>query len=207
MPLMKHDSTAGRIHEEPRHVHTGMDLVALMDDPDPAARRSAARDLVHFPESVSVLIAHLTTEREPSVREMILTTLVRWNDPAAVACLVNLLRSDVPTLRNEAVETLKEFPDHISGFIHELLTDSSPDVRIFGVNVLEPLRHPDVEQWLIELIESDSDVNVCATAVELLAKIGTERSREPLEALTWRFRDVIYLAFAIDLARRRIDQA
>jgi HEAT repeat protein len=207
MPLTKNVSSAAVPREERNRGRDGMDLIAQLDDPDPAARRWAARDLVLYPDSSSVLIAHLATEKDLSVREVMLTTLVRLNDPVAVACLVGFLHSEDAALRNEAVEALKEFPEHVAAIIHDLLADESPDVRIFGVNVLESLRHPDVEKWLIEVIETDPHVNVCATAVDLLAEVGTESSRQSLERLKSRFPEVPYLVFAIDLAANRIDRA
>ena len=204
MPLTKNDSSVPLDQEERGRGRDGMDLMAQLDDPDPAIRRWAARDLAMYPGAVAVLLAHLAVERDLPVREVMLTTLVRLNDPAAVAYLVGFLRSEDAALRNEAVETLKEMPDHVAAIIRELLSDKSPDVRIFGVNVLESLRHPDVEKWLVETIETDPHVNVCATAVDLLAEVGTERSRKPLERLKERFPDVPYLAFAIDLVSSRI---
>jgi len=207
MPLTRNISNAPLAQEERSRGRDGMDLVAQLDDPDPTVRRWAARDLAMFPGAVAVLLAHLTVERDLSVREVMLTTLVHLNDPAAVAYLVGFLRSEDAALRNEAVETLRELPDHVDTFIHELLSDDSPDVRIFAVNVLESLRHADVEKWLIEAIETDPHVNVCSTAVDLLAEVGSECSRLPLERLKKRFPDVPYLVFAIDLAVSRIDRA
>jgi hypothetical protein len=46
-------------------------------------------------------------------------------------------------------------------------------VRIFAVNILESLRHPQVEEWLIEVIEGDPHLNVCGTAVDLLGETGS----------------------------------
>jgi hypothetical protein len=80
-----------------------------------------------------------------------------------------------------------------------------PIPRIFAVNILESLRHPDVETWLIEVLETDTHVNVCATAVDLLAEVGTSAARKALLALKERFRDEPYIQFAADLSLRRID--
>jgi len=205
MPLRKHESNPPPAIEEDQRGRDGMELVAQLDDPDPSVRRWAARDLVRYPDSISVLIYHLTREQNLSVREVMLTTLVRLNNPVAVACLVGFLRTEDVALRNEAVEALREYPDFVAEIIPELLLDKSPDVRIFGVNVLESLRHPDVEKWLIQVIENDPQMNVCATAVDVLAEVGTQRSRQALERLKSRFPDVAYLEFAIDVATRRID--
>ena len=85
-----------------------------------------------------------------------------------------------------------------------LLCDPDPDVRIFTVNILESLCHPDVEAWLIEVISTDPHINVCATAVDLLSEVGTEKSLAPLEQLKQRFPDAPYMQFAADLALRRL---
>jgi HEAT repeat protein len=87
-----------------------------------------------------------------------------------------------------------------------LLADTSTDVRIFAVNILESLRHPEVESWLIAVIERDPHLNVCATAVDLLGEVGTEAAREPLERLKARYAGEPYIQFASDLALKRITE-
>ncbi len=146
-------------------------------------------------------------EQDLSVREVILTTLTRLGDATAVAGLVNCLRSEDTALRNEAIEAMKQLPDEVAPIMHGLLTDADPDVRIFSVNVLESLRHPDVETWLIEVIASDLHVNVCATAVDLLSEVGTAAALAPLTQLKARFAAEPYMQFAADLALHRIQEA
>ncbi|MGS0757735.1 HEAT repeat domain-containing protein, partial [Roseateles sp. GG27B] len=82
--------------------------------------------------------------------------------------------------------------------------DADSDVRIFAVNVLESLRHPDVESWLIDVIQRDPHVNVCATAVDLLSEVGTSAAVGALDALKVRFPDEPYIKFAANLALRSI---
>ena len=182
-------------------------LVAALGDPNPAARRWAARDLGGFPDACPALIAHLPTEDEPSVREAILMALTEIGDPKAVQGLVSCLRSDDAHLRNEAIEAMKLMPEAVAPIMAGLLTDADPDVRIFTVNVLESLRHPEVENWLIEVIKHDTHINVCATAVDLLGEVGTDQAVDPLERLKQRFADEPYITFAADLALKRIREA
>jgi hypothetical protein len=80
-------------------------------------------------------------------------------------------------------------------------------VRIMAVNILESLRHPRVEAWLIEVIERDPVVNVCGTAVDLLGEVGTPASRAALIHLKQRFASEPYIQFAADLALKRIGKA
>jgi hypothetical protein len=99
---------------------------------------------------------------------------------------------------------MKQLPDEVAPVMRGLLADADPDVRIFTVNVLESLCHPDVESWLIDVITTDQHINVCATAVDLLSEVGTQLALNPLAQLKTRFADEPYIQFAADLALRRI---
>jgi HEAT repeat protein len=92
----------------------------------------------------------------------------------------------------------------VAPHMQTLLADKDPDVRIFGVNVLEYLRHPNTLRWLRGVIEEDDHINVCATAVDLLAEIGDPEDIPALHRLTERFPQQPFIAFAVQLAVRRI---
>ena len=64
--------------------------------------------------------------------------------------------------------------------------------------------YPDVERWLIEVIQRDPHVNVCATAVDLLCEVGTEAAIDPLIRLKARFAFEPYIQFAAELALKRV---
>jgi HEAT repeat protein len=178
-------------------------LLAQLSAADPMTRRWAARDLADQPGVVEALVERLKIEPEVSVREVILSALTRHGDPAAVAGLVDCLRSEDAALRNEAIEAMQQLPHEVAPIMRQLLADADPDVRIFAVNILEFLRHPEVEVWLIEVIEKDPHVNVCATAVDLIGEVGTAASRAALAKLKSRFVDVPYIQFAAELALKR----
>jgi len=179
-------------------------LVLALADADPLARRWAARDLVAYPTATTALIAQLMVESEPSVMEVILTTLTRIGDEQAVIGLVQCLRSEDAMLRNAAIEAMKLLPDEVAPMMGRLLADADHDVRIFAVNVLESLRHPQVEHWLLRVITDDAHINVCATAVDLLGEVGSEVAVPALRALKQRFTEEPYIQFAADLALKRI---
>ena len=179
-------------------------LVAQLQDANPQARRWAARDLTDCPAASAALVDLLPREEDVSVREVILTTLTSMGDAVAVAGLVDCLRSEGVALRNEAIEAMKQLPDEVAPIMRGLLADASPDVRIFAVNILESLRHPEVESWLIAVIDNDPHLNVCATAVDLLGEVGSSAAREPLERLKARYANEPYIQFAADLALKRI---
>lgn len=179
-------------------------LIQQLDDPNATVRRWAARDLAGYPDASSLLLQRLHRESEVSVRAVILTALVRIADPGAIAGLVACLRSEDANLRNEAIEAMKALPIEVAPIMRSLLADQDPDVRIFAINILESLRHPDVEAWLIEVIEHEPMVNVCGTAVDLLSEVGSSAAHDALERLKARFAAEPYIQFAADLALKRI---
>ncbi|RIZ66204.1 MAG: HEAT repeat domain-containing protein [Methylococcales bacterium] len=181
-------------------------LLKQLSSSDSTERRWAARDLVECPECANALMQRLKIETENSVREVILTTLTRMGDPVAIAGMVDCLRSEDAALRNEVVEAMKQLPLEVAPMMLGLLADPDPDVRIFAVNVLESLCHPEVESWLISVITDDAHVNVCATAVDLLGEVGSSNAIQTLEQLKARFSEEPYIQFAADLALRRINE-
>jgi hypothetical protein len=92
----------------------------------------------------------------------------------------------------------------VAPIMRGLLVDQDPDVRIFAINILESLRHPDVEAWLIEVIEHEPMVNVCGTAVDLLSEVGSSASHDATRAPQGTLRREPYIQFAAALALKRI---
>jgi len=180
------------------------ELIAELEDPNPTSRRWAARDLIDCPGAATMLVSRLRREEEVAVREVILTTLIRLDDASALGGLVECLRSEDAALRNEVIEAMKLLPDEVALIMQSLLADLDPDVRIFAVNILESLRHAEVESWLIQVIEKDPEVNVCAAAVDLLSEVASAKASEPLVKLKLRFSDEPYIQFAAELALQRI---
>ena len=180
------------------------ELLNSLHDSLATTRRWAARDLINCPNAAQALVDQLKCETDLSVREVILTTLTLLGNATAVAGLVDCLRSDDASLRNEAIEAMKQLPDEVAPIMNGLLHDDNPDVRIFAVNILESLRHENVETWLIDTITTDTHTNVCATAVDLLCEVGTPAAQNALSMLKTRFSNEPYIQFAADLALRRI---
>lgn len=207
MAIVKPRQTPVADEEGRRRTRDMAGLLAGLADPDPSIRRWAARDLGSMPGAAAALIEQLGRESEGSVREALLLALTQIGDATAVAGLTACLRSEDVALRNEAIESLKLLPDGVAPVMHKLLTDADADVRIFAVNVLESLRHPDVEQWLCGVLERDEHVNVCAAALDLLGEVGSERAVAALQQIKQRFSTEPYICFAADLALKRIEES
>ncbi|MBK6999981.1 MAG: HEAT repeat domain-containing protein [Rhodoferax sp.] len=207
MAIVKRSQTQSVDSDERARPRDLAGLIALLQDPNPTARRWAARDLCAFPDAAAALVARLPTETESAVREAILMALTEIGGTVAVAGLVECLRSDDAALRCEAIGAMKLLPDAVAPIMEGLLEDANPDVRIFAVNVLESLRHPDVEKWLLKVIDQDPHINVCATAVDLLGEVGTSDAIAALNRLEQRFAVEPYIVFAADLALKRIQES
>ena len=123
--------------------------VADLEDADPAIRRSAARALVHCPDAADALLSRLRREENFAVREVILTSLIRIGASSVASELAELLRTGDAAMCNEIIEAMKQMPGEVAPMVRSLLADSDPDMRIFAVNILESLRHPEIESWLI----------------------------------------------------------
>jgi hypothetical protein len=202
MALVRAPQNLNESREETRERE---ELLLDLQDADPAKRRWAARGLLECEDISTFLVAQMQRETDLSVREVILTSLTRIGDKTAVAGLAECLRSEDAALRNEAIEAMQSLPDAVAPLMRGLLKDDDADVRIFAVNILESLRHTEVETWLIEVIETDMHVNVCAAAVDLLAELGTTAARAALIEVKARFQQEPYIQFAADLSLRRID--
>lgn len=180
-------------------------LLAQLNSDDPELRRHAARDLSqHSTPAAHALCQRLEVETDKAMREAIAISLTRIGGDAVVKGLLPLLRSDDAALRNGVIDILKELAADVAPHMEALLDDPNPDVRIFVVNVLEALRHPKVEDWLIAVICMDPHVNVVASALDLLGEVGTEAALTSLSDVRKRFPHEPFIGFAVDNAVKRI---
>jgi hypothetical protein len=179
---------------------------ARLESPDAAERRAAAHALGAWPDAAATLLEALHEEREHAVRSALLEALARIGNEEAVAGLADCLRSEDAWLRNAAIELLRVLPLHVAPVMAHLLVDWDRDVRILAVGILDTLRHDSVEDWLLQLIDADADVNVCGAALDVLAGVATAGAREPVARLMARFPDEPYLAFAGKLVLRRLGE-
>jgi HEAT repeat protein len=172
--------------------------------PDASVRRAAAVALGASPEAVPALLAALDDEPEQAVRSALLDALGRIATEESVAALADCLRREDAWLRNAAIEVLRGMPEQVAGAMAYLLADWDRDVRILAVSILDTLRHERVEEWLLQLIEADGDVNVCGAALDVLAEVGTDAAHAPVRQLLARFPDEPYIAFAGGLVLKRL---
>ena len=187
----------------PADAAEGGDPLARLEDADPAQRRRAAHSLGERPDAVPALSARLRREEDPSVRETLLTALVRAGNGEAAAALVPYLGSEDVGLRNGVIESLQQMPAAVvMPEIAPLLGAADSDLRIFAAQLVGKLPHPDRLDLLAGVIDGDPHVNVCLSAVEALMESGDPAARPIVERLAARFPDDPFVAFSVDAARR-----
>ncbi len=200
------DSAPARAPEERRGRERGLDALSRqLTQGGIDERRWAARDLVDYPMAATMLAERLLAELDLSVREAILDTLAALGNKAVVAGLLPLLRSEDAALRNGVIEVLQGLPAAVAPYLRDLLHDPDPDVRIFTIDILRTLTHPETPQWLHEVLLYEAHVNVLATAIDCLAEIGTPAHVEALQKVKDRFADQPFIGFVVDTALQRIN--
>ncbi|BAU22815.1 hypothetical protein THC_0419 [Caldimicrobium thiodismutans] len=210
MPIKrKEESEVFDIKEERRSIERNFEnLIVQLSSENPKERRWAVRDLIQYKEKASgYLIAQLMKEKDISVREIIISSLITIGDELAIEGLINCLKSDDAHLRNSAIFALSQLPEKVSPYIEKLLNSPEPDMRIFAINILENFKHPDVVKWLTYVIETDNNVNVCGVALNLLAEVETKDAIPAIKKVKEKFKDEQYIQFVADLALKRINES
>lgn len=170
----------------------------------PDERWAAARELGGQPGGVAALAAALHTEADPRVREAIFTTLARLGTPEAAAAVLPHMRADDANLRTGALDALRAMPKAAAAHVPALLTDADVDVRILACELVRHLPAEEATRLLGELLAREPEVNVCASAVDVLAECGGPGALSALQACAARFPDETFLRFAIQVATERI---
>lgn len=199
MPLVrKPTQPAGRLKPSAAEVLCGL------GSGNPEERWTAARAAAGLPESAGALAAALARETDPRVREAMFTSLARIGTRDSVAGLLPMLRSDDAALRTGALDVLRSSVIATHELLPQLLSDPDVDVRILSCELARGLSSEEASRSLCELLTRETEINVCAAAVEVLAEVGNEAALPVLAQCAQRFPQVPFLTFAIRLATARI---
>ncbi|MDO9711693.1 HEAT repeat domain-containing protein [Paracraurococcus lichenis] len=179
-------------------------LLADLAAADPGLRRAAAQALGAHPAAVPALRAALSAETKRPVQEALLAALTDIASADAVAAMLGLLRAEDAWLRNAALTALQEIGAPAAAPVRAVLDAADPDLRMAALLALAGLRCPEAEAWTIARLEQETEVNVCATAIEVLDRIGGPASAPALDRLAGRFAAEPFLAFAARAVRDRL---
>ncbi|MGH8302120.1 MAG: HEAT repeat domain-containing protein [Steroidobacteraceae bacterium] len=202
MPLVRKPAASSTPRSpSPKEVFAGLGSA------DPAERWAAARAAAELPDLASALATALPKEAEPRVREAMLTGLVRIGTRESLLSLLPMLRADDAALRMGAVDALRSSVAIVREVLPRLLQDPSADLRIVSCELARALTSDEASRALCALLIDESDVNVCAAAIEVLAEVGTPAALPALAQCARRFAQAPFLSFAIRLATDRITAA
>ena len=167
-------------------------------------RWAAVRAAAERPDGVALLVAALPRESNPRVREAIFTGLARAATAESAAAVIACLRSDDASLRTAAVDALRAMPAASRPHVAGLLADPDSDVRLLSCELARDLPEDEANRLLGDLLVRETEKNVVAAAVEVLAEIGRPAVLPALASCAERFAADGFLVFSIKVAADRI---
>lgn len=204
MPLTRKSSTMTEAAPKP-----SAHVLELLVGGTQEERWSAARAAAEIEGGARALAKALPLESNPQVRQAMFTSLTRIHSAESVSALAPLLRADDAGLRTGAVDALRAMAPVVQEHLPALLNDTDVDVRILSCELVRSLPSDVATDMLDSLLASETELNVCAAAVDVLSEVGNVSAIPTLEACANRFRDTPFMTFAIRVATDRIlsDQA
>jgi HEAT repeat protein len=201
MPLIRRPTDAAAPPGGPNLEATRTDLRSL----DADVRGKAARAMGSIPEAVAALGAAVTAETDPRVREAMFTSLARIGTARSAVELIPHLRADDAGRRTGAMDALRAMPGALGGVLPGLLKDQDPDVRILACDLARELPSAEATALLSQVLDGETQVNVCAAAIDVIADIGLPEALPALRACARRLADP-FLDFATRIACERIGE-
>lgn len=167
----------------------------------------ALEEMVNFKDGAHFLVDKLiehTTHKDTASR---IAAILSQLDPkdAPIEQIMELLKLRNAYIRNLGISMLQDYGKEIKYYIVKFLIGDDYDLRIFAINVLGDVNFAESRDMLIELLETEENINVAMTAVDYMAEIGEPEDVELLKKVKERFKDETYAVFAIDAAIKSIE--
>lgn len=186
---------------------SGAEVLTGLGSESPEERWAAARAAAELPDAAAALAAALPQETDGRVREAMFTSLARIGTRDSIAGMVPMLRSDDAALRTGALDALRSSVIAAHELLPHLLNDPDVDVRTLSCELARSLPSEEASLSLCALLARETEINVCAAAIEVLAEVGNYTALPVLAQCAQRFAQVPFLTFAIKLATDRITAA
>jgi HEAT repeat protein len=167
------------------------------------ARFAAARALAGRKDAAQALGAALTDEADGRVREALFGSLVRTGGDEAVEVLLPYLRVEDASLRGGAIDALSAI-GAVASYLPGLLSDDDPDVRLLSCELARPLPPSEATRLLCDLLDRETEANVCTAAADVLAEVGEPEAEGALQRCAARFSEEPFLIFAFKAAIARL---
>jgi len=173
---------------------------------DEALRDYTVEEIIKFHSGAEYLVAYIHDENASKAISTKIASVISSMEPdeAPIEKIMDLLKLNNAYIRNLGISMLRDFGDSIKYYIVKFLIGDDRDLRIFAINVLGDVSFAESRDMLVELLETEEDINVAMTAVDYMGEIGEEEDVELLESLKERFTGDFYAEFAVDGAIKMI---
>jgi len=160
------------------------EYIENLNHAEEAERIYAAEDIGYWntAEGVRPLLQRLAKESSRAVRDSIFQSLVRIEADSAIEGAIELLKSDDPQIRNEAVEVLRHKGAQSVPFLNEVMRDGDKNIRKLVLDALTGIRASDATEIYAAAL-TDKDINVVITAVENLGRMRAVEFKSQIEGL------------------------
>jgi HEAT repeat protein len=166
----------------------------------------AIEEISKFKGGGEYLVACISNEQTDRYISTKIASVISTMEPikAPIEEIMNLLKLDNAYVRNLGISILRNFGNAIKYYLVKFLIGDDRDLRIFAINVLGDVNFSESRDMMVELLETEQDINVAMTAVDYLAEIGEMRDIPLLESVKKRFAGEFYAEFAVDSAIKSI---
>jgi len=196
-----------QVVEELPKFSTLEDAITYFESNDDVEKKDyAIEEIAKFDGGGDFLISRISDEHASKKISTKVASVISNMDPesAPIERIMDLLKLSNAYTRNLGISILRDFGSAIKYYIVKFLIGDDRDLRIFAINVLGDVDFAESRDMLIELLQTEQDVNVAMTAVDYMGEIGEECDVKLLENLKDRFKDEVYAQFAIDGAIKMI---
>lgn len=166
----------------------------------------AAEEIAKLDGGGEFLVSYINNEEADKRVSTKIASVISNMDPddVPIESIMDLLKLHNAYIRNLGISILRDFGDSIKYYIVKFLIGDDRDLRIFAINVLGDVDFAESRDMLVELLETEEDINVAMTAVDYMGEIGEEEDIPLLLSLKERFSGDFYAEFAIDSAVKMI---
>ena len=138
------------------------------------------------------------------MREAIFMSLARAATAESVSAVLPYLRGDDANLRTGALDALRAMPTAVMPVLSDLLADADADVRLLSCEIARVLPPGQATPLLCRQLERETQPNVWAAIVEVLAEVADAEALPVLARCAEDFPQETFLRFSIKAAAERI---